>query len=82
MKSCEIKSPCSPGDSVYYLGNDGVQLLLVKEIKTYKDHDKDEILTVVCFSDHPYIILTDETEQRLFSNYSEAIIAFKEFNNG
>lgn len=82
MNSYEIKSPCSPGESVYYIENDGVRLLYVKEIHVFKDYDNDEILTAIVFSDHPYVVLTDETRQRIFSNYDDAIKASMEFNNG
>ena len=82
MKPYEINSPCSPGDQVYLVCNDGIRLLFVREIQIYKDYERDEVVTAICFADYPYIVLTDETRGRIFNNLDEAKKALKEFDNG
>lgn len=81
MKPFTIECPCSPGETIYYLGNEGMRLLFVKEIQVFKDYDRDEIVTAIIFADHPYVVLTDETRKRFFDNYDEAVKALKEFDN-
>ena len=81
MKPFTIECPCSPGETIYYLGNEGIRLLLVKEIQAFKDYDRDEIVTAIVFADNPYVVLTDETRKRFFDNYDEAVKALKEFDN-
>ena len=81
MKPLTIECPCSPGETIYYLGNEGIRLLLVKEIQAFKDYDRDEIVTAIVFADNPYVVLTDETRKRFFDNYDEAVKALKEFDN-
>lgn len=80
MNTCSIESPCSPGENVYYLSNDGIRLLFVREIQVFKDYDADKILTAIVFSGHPYVILTDETRRRMFGTYDDALEALREFN--
>ena len=82
MKPYEINSPCSPGDQVYLVCNDGIRLLFVREIQAYKDYERDEVVTAVSFANYPHIILTDETRGRIFNNLDEAKKALKEFDNG
>lgn len=80
MKPFTIECPCSPGETIYYLGNEGLRLLFVREIQVFKDYDADKILTAIVFSGHPYVILTDETRRRMFGTYDDALEALREFN--
>lgn len=56
-------------------------MLYVREINVFRDYDRDEIVVAICFSNYPYVVLTDETRRRIFNNYDEAVKALNEFNS-
>lgn len=81
MKSYRIDSPCSPGDNVYLLCNDGVRCLYVRELQVFGDYKSGSPITAVLFANYPYIVLTDETRKRFFGNKDDAVKAFKKFDD-
>ena len=77
MKPCKFEFPCSPGDTVYLVINNGVVRLIVTQMQIIKNADG-KVEAVVCFPNYPFITL-EEAKVLLFDTLDEALTCYNEY---
>ena len=81
MTPYRIDSPCSPGDTVFLLCNDGIKQVHVRELLIVKLGDNITPDLCISFWDYPFVVWNDEMRDRFFATKEEAVEALRNFES-